>query len=137
MYKCLISCDLDIIEQRIFPCLPRLLAITAFPGYFSIMYTSNNWRKTTSDIMKLIIKPVQLVANTSPHVHPLSYDIHQYIYTNKRQILAIESEGENILLRVRVMMFNVTFNNISVISWRSILLVDETGENDRPVASYW
>jgi hypothetical protein len=33
-----------------------------------------------------------------------------------------------------------TFNNISVISWRSILLVDETGvpgENHRPVASHW
>jgi len=26
---------------------------------------------------------------------------------------------------IRVMMFNVTFNNISVISWRSILLVEE------------
>jgi hypothetical protein len=25
------------------------------------------------------------------------------------------------------MMINVTFNNISVISWRSILLVEETG----------
>jgi len=24
------------------------------------------------------------------------------------------------------MVFNVTFNNISVISWRSVLLVDET-----------
>jgi hypothetical protein len=27
------------------------------------------------------------------------------------------------------MVFNVTFINISVISWRSVLLVDETGEN--------
>jgi len=33
------------------------------------------------------------------------------------------------------MMFNVTFNNTSVISWRSVLLVEETGENHRPVAS--
>ena len=36
------------------------------------------------------------------------------------------------------MVFNVTFNNISVISWRSVLLVEETGvpkENHRPVAS--
>jgi len=32
------------------------------------------------------------------------------------------------------MVFNATFNNISVISWRSILLVEETGENRRPVA---
>ena len=28
--------------------------------------------------------------------------------------------------RVRVMVFNATFNNISVISWRSVLLVKET-----------
>jgi hypothetical protein len=35
------------------------------------------------------------------------------------------------------MVFNATFNNISVISWRSILLVEETGENHRAVASHW
>jgi hypothetical protein len=42
-------------------------------------------------------------------------------------------------VRVRVMVFNATFNNISVISWRSVLLVEETGvprENHKPVASY-
>jgi len=33
-------------------------------------------------------------------------------------------------------MFNATFNNISAISWRSVLLVEETGEN-RHIASYW
>jgi hypothetical protein len=30
-------------------------------------------------------------------------------------------------LRVRVMAFNATFNNISVISWQSVLLVVENG----------
>ena len=37
------------------------------------------------------------------------------------------------------MVFNATFNNSSVISWRSILLVEETGvprENQRPAASH-
>jgi hypothetical protein len=37
------------------------------------------------------------------------------------------------------MVFNATFNNISVISWRSVLLVKKTGvpgENHRPVASH-
>ena len=36
------------------------------------------------------------------------------------------------------MMFNATFNNISVISWQSVLLVEETGvsgENNSPAAS--
>jgi hypothetical protein len=38
------------------------------------------------------------------------------------------------------MVFNATFNNISVISWWSVLLVEEIGvpvENHRPVASHW
>jgi len=38
------------------------------------------------------------------------------------------------------MVFNATFNNISVISWWSVLLVEEAGvlgENHRPVASHW
>ena len=38
------------------------------------------------------------------------------------------------------MMLNTTFKNISVISWRSVLLVKETGgpgENYRPVSSHW
>jgi hypothetical protein len=37
------------------------------------------------------------------------------------------------------MVFNATFNNISVILWRPVLLVEETGEpgeNLRPVASH-
>ena len=38
------------------------------------------------------------------------------------------------------MVLNATFNNISVISWQSILLVEETGapgENPRPATSHW
>ena len=39
------------------------------------------------------------------------------------------------------MVFNATLNNISALSWRSVLLVEEsevpgTGENHRPVASH-
>jgi hypothetical protein len=30
-------------------------------------------------------------------------------------------------VRVRFVVFNATFNNISVISWQSVLLVEETG----------
>jgi len=33
-------------------------------------------------------------------------------------------------------VFNATFNNISVISCRSVLLVEETGENHRPATSH-
>ena len=41
-------------------------------------------------------------------------------------------------LFVCLRVFNATFNNISVISWRSVLLVEETGrlgENHPPVAT--
>jgi hypothetical protein len=45
-----------------------------------------------------------------------------------------------VVIVATVMMLNATLNNISVISWRSVLLVEETGvpgENHRPVASHW
>jgi len=32
---------------------------------------------------------------------------------------------------------NATFNNIPVISWRSVLLVEETGEYHLPATSHW
>ena len=41
--------------------------------------------------------------------------------------------------RVKVIVFNATFNIISAISWRSVSLVEETGvhrENHRPAASH-
>ena len=40
----------------------------------------------------------------------------------------------------RFMVFNATLNNISVKSWRSVLLVEETGvpgENYQPATSHW
>jgi hypothetical protein len=41
---------------------------------------------------------------------------------------------------LRIMVFNATFNNISVISWRSVLLVEKTGvpaESHRPAVRHW
>ena len=46
----------------------------------------------------------------------------------------------HVFLFVCLMVFNATFNNIWVISWLSVLLLEETGgpwENHRPVASHW
>jgi len=40
---------------------------------------------------------------------------------------------------VGLIMFNATFNNISVIMWQSVLLVEETGgpgENHQPAANH-
>ena len=59
----------------------------------------------------------------------------QYIYRTTR-IGDIEYLTRH---RVIVMSLYATFNNLSVISWLSFLLVDETGkprENHRPVTSH-
>jgi hypothetical protein len=50
------------------------------------------------------------------------------------------SENNIYIYMVRVMVFNTTYHNISVILWRSVLLVEETGvpgENHQPVVSHW
>jgi hypothetical protein len=61
----------------------------------------------------------------------------------RRRIKAVNKEtlGElkSIIGLVWFMVFNTTFNNISVISWWSVLLVEETevpGENHLLVASH-
>jgi hypothetical protein len=51
-------------------------------------------------------------------------------------ILDVGREQKVAYITFRFMVLNVTFNNISVISWRSVLLVEETGvpeENHQPV----
>jgi hypothetical protein len=53
---------------------------------------------------------------------------------------SVFSSATKILYGVRIMVFKATFNNISVISWRSVLLLEEPGvpgENNRPVANHW
>jgi hypothetical protein len=45
----------------------------------------------------------------------------------------IKHDKYNVFLfgvRVRVRVFNATFNNISVLSWQSVLLVEETGVHE-------
>jgi hypothetical protein len=55
-------------------------------------------------------------------------------------VVGITTLANNIkVYRVRVMVLNATFHNISVISWRQVLLVDENGvpgEKHRPAASH-
>ena len=56
-------------------------------------------------------------------------------------------EGKYFLITIHIcmyhfwfMVFNTTFNNISVIWWQSVLLMEETGipgDNNQPVASHW
>ena len=60
--------------------------------------------------------------------------------TSLTQIIEHKNKPKIYLLVGWFMVFNATFNTISVISWRSVLLVEETGvpgENHWPVASQW
>ena len=60
-----------------------------------------------------------------------------YIMCLKRLGVSVCNSGFTYGVKDRVMVFNATFNTISVISWRSVLLVEETGvrgENHRPAA---
>jgi hypothetical protein len=40
-------------------------------------------------------------------------------------------------LKIKAMMFNATFNNISAISWLSVLLVEETRKDHPPASTHW
>ena len=90
-----------------------------------------------------------------------SLDLHFIIVTWKRWSIRAKYEKKFFLRRVTLYMwinlwhimrfcfrieggfgfvvFNATFNNISVLSWQSVLFVEETavpGENHQPVASH-
>ena len=53
--------------------------------------------------------------------------LHNLKVLNSIAVLYMSGELLNVNIRVRVMMFNTTFNNILAISWRSVLMVEETG----------
>ena len=72
---------------------------------------------------------IKLVINTNQSINILSFYICRS-FPEKYKILQ---------LKMMIMVFNATFNNISVITWQSVLLVEETGvpgENHRHVTSH-
>jgi len=61
--------------------------------------------------------------------------VHNMVRINEMKYIC---NGKN--RGARVMVLDATFNNISVLSWWSVLLVEETGVpkiKQRPVASHW
>ena len=74
------------------------------------------------------------------------------MYTIKRYLWSCQNKTKSLLncfhiywnfitnLTKVCMVFNAIFNNISVITWRSVVLVEETGvpgKNNRSTASHW
>jgi hypothetical protein len=80
-------------------------------------YLSNNVR------FPLKLKTVACLIHTVRITLMARCTIRHYTRILLRTSLYIEIRE----VRVTVMVFNTTFNNISVISWRSVLLVEETG----------
>jgi hypothetical protein len=63
------------------------------------------------------------------------YVIHVYMFCNV--VLYCIALPARVLFAIKIIIiFNATFYNISVISWRSVLLVEDTGENHRHAASH-
>ena len=115
-----------------------------------LFYWTNYFKKSIFQKRKKNIQTVMVINSTntnkmSYHLSPTI--IEEDIYgIDKSRLWIVTSttrtKKNNILTHNKrgFMMFNATFNNISAVSWRSVLLVVETGvpgENHRPVASHW
>jgi hypothetical protein len=75
-------------------------------------------------------------ANNYLYLHHFSCN---FLFESEKKYGLIRVDRYSCKLIVWFMVFNATFNNISAISWRSVLLLEETGvpgENNRPVASH-
>ena len=82
----------------------------------------------------------------SCYIIPLKLKLEQILASNKAALTNLEylifindSHLNLVRVRTKLMMFNIPFNNISVISWWSVLLVVETSvsrENNQPAKSH-
>jgi hypothetical protein len=90
---------------------------------------------TTRDILRKRSTYLRSVLNTSC-VFDFAVSHNQLMFVHRSE----ETMSFYIGWLVGFMVFNAIFNKISVISWRSVLLVAETGgprENHRHAASHW
>ena len=74
------------------------------------------------------------------HIRLWAYLVKVIWETHRAHYFISTSLLREIWIGVRVMVFYATFKNISFISWRSVLFVDEAGvpgENQRTAESHW
>jgi hypothetical protein len=78
-----------------------------------------------TQILRVIRVTIILVASFSSnqnHYNKMKTKAYNTVGTIQESFIITQ------ILRVRVMMINATFNNISVISWQSALMVKKTGK---------
>ena len=95
----------------------------------------------------MIINPWEQYTESSIQIYNTKQKSSIWIEINKKKIQLDKNETnetaktkQNNTNSNKVLGFNATFNNIAVISWRSVLLMEETGVsggNHRPAASHW
>ena len=102
-----------------------------------------NPRSTTLEVSTLTITPsMRIISRRNQSVIAENMLRTEYILPAILKWVTTSSMMPPLIIRGWdcAMVFNTTFNNISVISWQSVLLVEETGvpeENHWPVASKW
>ena len=97
-------------------------------SWFSIL-----WNK---DVRVFVCCPIIVLNLIVQHMKDHKFDILCWVHTEPFFDAVQLKRTFQKLKWVKVMVFNTTFNNISVISRQSVLLVENTGENHRPAALY-
>jgi hypothetical protein len=102
---------------------------------FSVWWYDSGWYNDCSLWNGILYKHTQYIL--------LCYCTSKSYFTSYCIYVACDLQSQNCdkaYIWLGLMVFNPTFNNISVISWRSVLLVEETNvprENHGPAASHW
>jgi hypothetical protein len=84
-----------------------------------------NYKKGCTQLAAASDKVYQLLACSPGSISKNSSERINFLVTSK--IIQNYRQLIKRWLGFRFMVFNATFNNISVISWQSVLLVEETG----------
>ena len=117
-----------------------ILLATGEYGWYGSM--DNGWLRLMlsceSHVSMIYTRVCELDCNVLRSGGGIMVKIYAMFELHHEEIILVEFGF--VLLCFNYMVFNATVNNISVISRRSVLLVEETGvpgANHRPVASYW
>jgi len=107
--------------------IPVILFIWDLLCWFRRCSHSHDFFFCTADYFYRLNWSVNVTRDTIGNVHALCQEL-LYLYVVSK------------FLGLGFMVFNATFNNISVISWQPVLLVEEggeLGENHGTTASHW